>query len=178
MSAHRKLWRKRRTGSNVNAPEGSHEPPRLYTIPPSAPFLTSLAKAVLDGDLPVPGGPKPDRLALPHITIYLPTRRAARGLREAFLAAAGDEALLLPRIRALGDPDEDQAIIFGADGTPESGLDASVGAPAIGALERRLTLMRLILAWGRAARGSGIADPTELPRRLHRRLISPPISRG
>ena len=29
--------------------------PRLYTIPPSAPFLSTLASAVLNGDLPVPG---------------------------------------------------------------------------------------------------------------------------
>ena len=27
--------------------------PRLYTIPPSAPFLSTLARAVLNGDLPV-----------------------------------------------------------------------------------------------------------------------------
>ena len=35
---------------------------RLYTIPPSAPFLTTLARAVLNGDLPCPGGVKPDPL--------------------------------------------------------------------------------------------------------------------
>ena len=52
--------------------------PRLYTIPPSAPFLTTLARAILAGDLPAPGGAKPDRLSLPKTTIYLPTRRAAR----------------------------------------------------------------------------------------------------
>ena len=70
---------------------------------------------MLDGDLPAPGGPKPDPLTLPLITIYLPTRRAARALREAFLAEAKGDALLLPRIRALGDPDEEAAIIFGAE---------------------------------------------------------------
>ena len=62
---------------------------RLYTIPPSAPFLTTLARALLSGDLPLPGGDKPDPLALPLTTIYLPTRRAARALREAFLAESG-----------------------------------------------------------------------------------------
>ena len=118
---------------------------RLYTIPPSAPFLSTLARAILAGDLPSPGGLKPEPLTLPFTTIYLPTRRAARGLREAFLAEAKGEALLLPRIRALGDPDEDAAIIFGAEESPEE--DGALGETAIGALPRRLALMRLVLAF-------------------------------
>jgi ATP-dependent helicase/nuclease subunit B len=119
---------------------------RLFTIPPSAPFLTTLARAVLNGAPPFLGGPKPDPLSLPNATIYLPTRRAARALREAFLAETKGEALLLPRIRTLGDPDEEAAIIFGA----EDGLDGDgvTGAAAIGALPRRLALMRLVLALG------------------------------
>jgi ATP-dependent helicase/nuclease subunit B len=121
--------------------------PRLYTIPPSAPFLTTLARAILAGDLPVPGGAPPDPLSLPLTTIYLPTRRAARGLREAFLAEAEGTALLLPRIRALGDPDEEASIIFGADGAEGDTSEGAIGAPAIGALPRRLALMRLVLAF-------------------------------
>jgi len=118
---------------------------RLYTIPPSAPFLTTLARALLSGDLPLAGGDKPDPLTLPLTTIYLPTRRAARGLREAFLAESGGQAMLLPRIHALGDPDEEAALIFGAEDAADA--DGAIGAPAIGALPRRLALMRLILAW-------------------------------
>lgn len=135
--------------------------PRLYTIPPSSPFLTTLARALLGGHLPVPGGPKPDPLTLPLATIYLPTRRAARGLREAFLREARGAALLLPRIRALGDPDEEAAIILGA----EEGADDAGGAPAIGALPRRLTLMRLVLAFGRrlAAEASAERDVAAPP---------------
>jgi len=131
----------------MKVPEGPTAP-RLYTIPPSAPFLTTLARALLSGDLPLPGGEKPDPLTLPFTTIYLPTRRAARGLREAFLAESGGAALLLPRIHALGDADEDAAIIFGAEA--DNGADGAMGASAIGALPRRLALMRLILAWGQA----------------------------
>ena len=131
--------------------------PRLYTIPPSAPFLSTLARALLSGDLPVPGGAKPDPLALPHTTIYLPTRRAARALREAFLAESGGAALLLPRIRALGDPDEEAALIFGAGESSET--DGALGAPAIGALSRRLALMRLILAWAPGSPGATEAEP-------------------
>ncbi len=106
-------------------PEAQPSRPRLYTIPPSAPFLTSLARAVLAGDLPIPGGVAPDPLALPRATLYLPTRRAARALREAFLAAAGGRATLLPRIRALGDPDEDAALIFGTEAGAEHDFEGS-----------------------------------------------------
>jgi double-strand break repair protein AddB len=139
-------------------PETQPPRPRLYTIPPSAPFLTMLARAILAGDLPIPGGAKPDPLTLPRTTIYLPTRRAARGLREAFLAASGGRAMLLPRIRALGDPDEDAALILGAGDESEHEFEGSAGAPAIGALARRLALMRLVLAWGRAHRAEATAD--------------------
>lgn len=124
---------------------------RLYTIPPSAPFLTSLAKALLNGNLPSPGGTKPDPLSLPLTTIYLPTRRAQRALRQAFLDAAGGKAMLLPRIRALGDPDEEQALILAAE-IADDDLEAHSAAPAIGALPRRLALMRLIFAWLNALR--------------------------
>jgi ATP-dependent helicase/nuclease subunit B len=130
----------------VKVPESLPGPSRLYTIPPSAPFLTTLARAILAGDLPSPSGPKPDALTLPLTTIYLSTRRAARALREAFLAETGGQALLLPRIKALGDPDEEAAIIFRAEDSADD--DGAIGAPAIGALPRRLALMRLVLAYG------------------------------
>jgi ATP-dependent helicase/nuclease subunit B len=135
------------------------EPPiaglRLYTIPPSAPFLSTLARALLAGDLPHPGGPKPDPLTLPLATIYVPTRRAARALREAFLAETSGKALLLPRIRALGDPDEDAAIMFNTEVSEGGG---AIGAPAIGALPRRLALMRLVSAFGQALRKKAQAE--------------------
>src|SRR3990170_3416418 len=153
MWAHRKPWPKPRPRSSLKVPEPLPAALRLYTIPPSAPFLTTLARAILAGELPSPGGLKPDPLTLPLTTIYLPTRRAARALREAFLAETKGEALLLPRIRTLGDPDEEAAIIFGA----EDGLDGDgvTGAAAIGALPRRLALMRLVLALGHGPERGG-----------------------
>lgn len=146
-------------------PEPSPTDVRLYTIPPSAPFLTTLARAGLDGALPFPGGPKPDPLSLPNATIYLPTRRAARALREAFLAENKGEALLLPRIRTLGDPDEEAAIMFGA----EDGLDGdgATGAAAIGALPRRLALMRLVLALGHGPERGATKAEIESVRFVH-----------
>ena len=151
-----KPWPRRKPHSSAKVPEPSPETPRLYTIPPSAPFLTTLARAVLEGELPSPGGPKPDPLTLPLTTIYLPTRRAGRALREAFLAEAKGEALLLPRIRALGDPDEDAGLLFGAAESWDE--DGATGAPAIGALSRRLALMRLVLAFGRQLGADAMAE--------------------
>ena len=143
----------------MKVPDPTPPRPRLYTIPPSAPFLSILAKALLNGDLPTPGGAKPDPLTLPHATIYLPTRRAVRALREAFLDASGGKAALLPRIRALGDPDEDAAVIFGAEAEAEGGfIDGAPGGRAIGPLERRLALMSLVLAWNNTERRALLSE--------------------
>lgn len=75
----------------------------LHAIPPQVPFLEALALGVL-ARLPADA---PEALA--RVTILLPTRRAARGLREAFLRAAGGRALLLPRMRALAGLSTEEA---------------------------------------------------------------------
>jgi ATP-dependent helicase/nuclease subunit B len=116
--------------------------PNLYTIAPDRPFLITLAAGLLalaDGD----------PLALARITVLLPTRRAARALREAFLHTAplGKEPgapLLLPRMRPLGDFDSDELALF----EPAAGGDQLGVPPAIPELRRRLLLTRLVLKWG------------------------------
>ncbi|MBB5687938.1 ATP-dependent helicase/nuclease subunit B [Roseomonas alkaliterrae] len=75
----------------------------LHAIPPHLPFLDVLAAGVL-ARLPAA---TPEALA--RVTILLPTRRAARGLREAFLRAAGGRAMLLPRMRALAGLSTEEA---------------------------------------------------------------------
>ena len=66
--------------------------PRVFTIPPGAPFLATLSRALVEGELiegfPGPGGP----LALAEATIYVPTQRAATALAGALLEASGPEA--------------------------------------------------------------------------------------
>ncbi|ODR99832.1 hypothetical protein AUC68_01450 [Methyloceanibacter methanicus] len=94
---------------------------------------------------------------MPQTTIYLPTRRAARTLREAFLEESGGEAMLLPRILALGHADEDEALILDADRFEDA--DTSLGRPAIEPTARLMALMRMILAW---AKGAGRAGPAGL----------------
>jgi ATP-dependent helicase/nuclease subunit B len=119
-------------------------PPNVYTLPPDRPFLASLAR----GLLAMAGG---DPLRLARMTVLLPTRRAARSLREAFLRLTGDSGtpgatLLLPRLRPIGDLDADE-IALGLDGIDDPSLAIP---PAIPELRRRLLLTRLVLGWSEA----------------------------
>src|SRR5437870_3417221 len=106
--------------------------PRVVTIASSVAFVDALAAGVL-AEL------GQDPLALAQATILLPTRRACRALREAFLRASAGKALLLPRMRPIGDVDEDELI--GGDT-----LDAADDVPpAIDPVERHCLLTRLVL---------------------------------
>src|SRR5258708_29592935 len=96
------------------AQEGSSSPrASLFTIPVHLPFLDTLVTGLRaeTGD---------DALALSRITILLPTRRACRALREAFLPASAGRPLLLPRMRPLGDLDDAQLAICPADAASDA----------------------------------------------------------
>src|SRR3954469_9476034 len=115
--------------------------PRVFSIPPGCPFLPTLADALLGGRI-LPGFPD-SPAALADATIYLPTRRAARGL-VAFLAErGGSRAQLLPRIVPLGEADEAEFELTAGAALEE----AEVLAPPIPPLERRLILTRLVQRW-------------------------------
>ena len=121
--------------------------PRVLTIDPGRPFLTTLARALLSGDL-VPGWrfdpAHPERLA--DVTVLLPTRRAGRALRDALRAELLDghglTVAFLPDIRPFGDVDEDGDLLAGTD-------DDLEGRPIVSPLERRLAMARLVLGWTR-----------------------------
>lgn len=118
----------------------------VYNIPSSAPFLRTLLEALVDGRL-IEGfraRAEPERLA--QATLYLPTQRACRMAREIFLDVMGQDAVLLPRIIALGHVDEDE-LDFSQDDTTEF---SSLAVPeALDGLPRRLVLMRLVGAWAK-----------------------------
>src|SRR5580658_1687969 len=114
-------------------------PPRVFTIPPSARFLPALIEALAAGVL-VPGF-APDALGFADATIFLPTRRACRLARDAFLDVLKVEAALLPRIVPIGDIDEDE-LVFADMATGPAAIDALDLPPALGALERRFLLAR------------------------------------
>jgi len=84
--------------------------PKIFNIPASAPFLPVLIDALRRGRL-IEGFPASrDPLELARATLYLPTRRACRMARDAFLTELEGHAAILPRIVALGDLDEDEII--------------------------------------------------------------------
>ena len=118
--------------------------PRVYTIPASAPFLPTLIKAFTDGRLGFAGTGDP--LAIAAATFYLPTRRACRLLRDAFLDILEADAAILPRIVAIGDIDEDE-IAFAEIASGDIAADALALPDALSPLERRLLLTQLVTKW-------------------------------
>src|SRR5215468_2380636 len=128
--------------------------PRVFTIPAATPFVPTLVRALIDGTLGF--APPRDPMALAGATLYLPTRRACRLVRDQFLDIAGGRAAILPRIVPLGDLDEDE-IAFAQAAMPEdSVLDLP---PAVDGLARRLLLAELVTRWAQspALRGEGHA---------------------
>src|SRR5579862_7130071 len=117
---------------------------RVFTIPASAPFLPTLIEALIGGKLGFAAAPDP--LALAAATLYLPTRRACRLARDAFLGVLKGDAAILPRIVAIGDIDEDE-IAFAEAASGEIAAEALALPEALGGLERRLLLTQLVTTW-------------------------------
>jgi ATP-dependent helicase/nuclease subunit B len=134
----------------------AERPARVFTIPPTAPFLDVLARAILAGELPGTGKP-PSQLDLAAYEIYLPNRAACRALANVFLKFAPDGATLLPCIRPLGGAEEDALLLLTDElETGEADRADLPVPPAIGPLDRRLALTRLILAWVRHLKDGGV----------------------
>jgi ATP-dependent helicase/nuclease subunit B len=108
----------------------------LFTINASQPFLPTLAAGLKA---------RYGETELSAARIFLPTRRAAQGLRDAFLPKGGDAefAALLPRIATLADVDEGELLLTG-----DAELAKAVAGlpPALSAARRRFLLMPLIRA--------------------------------
>src|ERR1700733_13125342 len=134
--------------------------PRVFTIPASAPFLPTLIEALTGGKLgfAVTGDP----LALAAATIYLPTRRACRLMRDAFLGSRDGNAAILPRIVAIGDIDEDE-IAFAEAAAGDIAADALALPPALGGVERRLLLTRLVTKWAQSPELHGASGTPLIP---------------
>ncbi len=105
----------------------------VYTLPAGLPFLPSLAKGLM--------AEFGDRLS--DALILLPTRRAVRGLGDAFVELRRMEsvgATLLPRMRPLADVNPDEPPFEPGD----LGLDI---LPAIPSMQRRFELATLVQAY-------------------------------
>ncbi len=117
-------------------------PQTVFTISPGVPFLPALADALLDGRLVGPVGTDP--LALAGVTLYLPTRRAARAFGAVLSRRLPGRAALLPRMIPLGEADEAE---FDLAANPLLETAEDVLHPPIPPLERRLILARLVQRW-------------------------------
>jgi ATP-dependent helicase/nuclease subunit B len=105
--------------------------PRWFTIPAHRPFARDLAQGLTAALSPL--GPE----ALSQAVVLTPTRRGARALADAFLAAGGGRAVLPPQLRPLGDLDEGEP--------PFEPGDIALDLPAaIEPLRRRFELTRLV----------------------------------
>ncbi len=131
----------------------SPRPTNVCTIAPGAPFLRTLAQQLVAGQI-VPGFPAgDDPAALADATIYVPTRRAARALSEELSRACGAASIVLPRIVPLGAMEGIENDLLFADASLDDAFREGV-PEAIGDLDRRLTLMQLILKWAQSLKGA------------------------
>ena len=134
----------------------SRATPTVYSIPGTERFLETLHDHLVAGDL-LPGWTPTDPLEWADLTILVPTRRAGRALRDLFLDRAGGDAVILPRIRPIGDVEEDHPQFDVGDADPDL-------APAVSGMERHLVLTRLILGWTRALNQDGTpVSPVRIP---------------
>jgi ATP-dependent helicase/nuclease subunit B len=118
----------------------SHQ--NVFTIPAGAPFLKTLVHAICEGRIVADYTyDAADPLSLAGVTIFVPTRRAARVLRSEFVDCLGARSAILPVIRALGETDDDSGFF---DAEMPAVLDL---APPLTGPARLIELARLILAW-------------------------------
>ncbi len=115
--------------------------PAVYNIAAGYSFADALAAGILERTAT-------DPLLLTDYTILLPSRRACRTLREAFLRLSGGKAILLPVMHPIGDVDADEMAMFLA---AEDDVAESIDIPpAVSRLERQLLLAQAIQKAGMA----------------------------
>jgi ATP-dependent helicase/nuclease subunit B len=122
---------------------------RIFSVPVSAPFLRTVIAGLIDGKLVGGFNARTQPTKLTTATLYLPTRRAGRMAREIFLDELKTDAVMLPRIVALGDIDEDE-LAFAEETEPFGGAAPLDVPPTLDEIERRLTLAKLVAAWAKS----------------------------
>ena len=81
---------------------------RFYTIPASQAFADNLVTGIMDKF--------PEKEQLARIELYLPSRRAISSIKEAFFKHQKKGPLLLPKLFAIGEPDEEVALNLAMEG--------------------------------------------------------------
>ena len=81
---------------------------RFYTIPASQAFADNLVTGIMDKF--------PEKEQLARIELYLPSKRAISSIKEAFFKHQKKGPLLLPKLFAVGEPDEEVALNLAIEG--------------------------------------------------------------
>ena len=110
---------------------------QVFSVDISTPFVDVLAGYVLERY-----GHDPEQLGRLHV--LLPSRRACRSFQEALLRASAGRALLLPRLRALGDADEDELMLYSMLNEHSANNVADKIMPSVSSTRRLLWLGRLV----------------------------------
>ncbi len=129
----------------------------VFSIPPEFSFLDVLAKELLRRH-------GATQQALGSVTILTTTRRAARALQNAFLRETEGRPLILPRMRPIGDVEEDELLLEGELGVGGAGETVLTLPPAIDPLRRQLLLSRLIQV--RSSGQDSVSQAASLAREL------------
>lgn len=124
-----------------------------------------MVDALFEGRLIEGYSPGSDPLALSNLTIWVPTRRAARALASEFVARSEGETALLPNIKMLGDAEDEDFILHHGEGDVSTLMQ-----PIIAPAKRQLILSRLVDGWAQSLnqqqrdlyRGSDIVIPSSL----------------
>ena len=111
----------------------------LYTIPSGTGFLKRLAEGLLSMATHT-ATEGHDDFVLSRMRVLLPTRRACRELRDAFLQLSGGKPLLLPHMQPIGDIDSEELDLT----LTGFGIDTASIPPAISSLERKFLLAHLV----------------------------------
>ena len=119
---------------------------RLFTIPFTAPFLPHFVKALLQGRVVAGLDASSPAEAMANITLFVPTQRAAKALKQEFLYQIETEASLLPRIITLGAIEDSPNVLI--ENANLQWIETILTIPpAIPKHHRLLLLARLIRAW-------------------------------
>lgn len=124
--------------------------PSVYRIEAELSFVDAFARGVLKRF-------GADPALLSSVTILLPNRRAVRALRDSFLRLRGENPLLLPAMRAIGDVDEAELELTSTG----FGLDLSTLVRPISPIERQVLLSQLVERWQLPSPGQDRLAPAQ-----------------
>lgn len=142
----------------------AHKGPRVYNVPAGVAVVDALADGLMRQFADDPA-------ALSHCLVLVPTRRAILALRTALLRLTDGASMIMPRIRALGDVDEDELILTMIPALAEQDLSLK---PAIDKTERLALLTQQVMRAGPALGLDHLtlATATQMARELGRLLDS------